>query len=172
MKTCLLCEASSLGTAVTFKRRNICTWCDEDLERRTLRFCTLCHSTFPLAEVVPSYPTRCAACRAERRRTRYEASRQTEIAASRRWHAAHPGATATRKRQRYTTDAAYRAACYARKRAWYEQNRERAIAYAKEYTDRNQEAAQRWQRSGRERRLAYLRTYHQRRKLAVWRGLV
>lgn len=167
VKTCHLCESTSAGTAVRFRRSLIiCDWCDEQLERRGVRFCTVCRTTFPLIQSIVSRPRCCPACRRADRREKYQASRDKEIAAARTWREARPGVEAERKRRRYATDAEYRAASLKRHRAWYRLNRERVIAYAKE------------QRVGyirpvnKERRNAALRAYRQRRKFALWKGML
>lgn len=171
MKTCRLCEATSAGTAVRFPPRSpLCDWCVDSLARRGMRLCLTCGGVFPTAQAIATFPTRCPACRTAKRRAKYEANLERERAAAQAWDDANPGVAATKKRLRYATDPAYRAACQARKRAWYARNRPHAIAYAVEYMRRHSASVLRWRAASRDRRSAYLRTFRLRRKLAILRG--
>lgn len=171
-RTCILCEATSAGTAVRFAPRSpICDWCAHELARRGARFCYTCRTPFPEAEAIATLPTRCASCRTAYRKARYAAHQERERAAARAWDRAHPGVAAARKRARYADDADYRAAALARKRAWYRRRRAHAIAYARTYALEHPEAVRRWTVANRGRRAAQLRARRVQQKLAILRGM-
>lgn len=81
MKTCMLCESTSAGTAVTFRRRDICTWCEAKLARTGHSWCSLGRHK------VVGNVRRCAACqRAQLARRKAE----TGESYTQRWRRRHP----------------------------------------------------------------------------------
>lgn len=162
-RTCFLCEATSAGTAVSFRRRDICDWCDGELARCGAAWCTTGRHKVRQADMAAG-KSRCHAC--ERARYQYP----SRAAYARAWRAANPEKVAA-----YAVSEAYRASKrrYARNRYWSDPEQSRAESRrkkAKRKAQIRQYTRARYWRSP-ERWRAERRRRHQEAKLRVWRGL-
>lgn len=77
MRTCLICEATSLGTRVKFEQRNICTDCERELARLGRVWCKTGRHDVALTE---SNKARCKACDAARNKAHYQPYSRAEEA--------------------------------------------------------------------------------------------
>lgn len=138
---CALCEASSAGTAVkrSKRRRALCDWCDAELTRRGLDWCTrgkhkiaaddLCWNgrtcrDCDRARARSAYGKYAEARRAYAR-SYYAANRERELAHDAAYRATHRDAVRAQQRRRYI---AKRDVILARNRAYYIAHRERIRA--------------------------------------------
>ena len=162
-RVCALCEATSAGALVKFRRRDICTWCADDLAARGLAWCTRCRRKVRANEIVNGM-TCCRVCN----RARQTEDRRDASARGREWRAAnaeHRAAYDARadvraRRARSARDRYWRNPDAAREksRRMYARYRAAKIAYARQWRAANR------QRSRQQARLGY-----QRRKLMIWR---
>jgi hypothetical protein len=168
MWTCLSCEASAAGSAVTHKKNaQLCDWCLSELKRTGRAWCTRGRHAVPLATMAAG-KSRCKPC--ERARTaRYEQARPDYAKEWRTENAEHVKAHA----------AAYRAThrdrllANARARYWSDPDRARARSRARHARlsaqRRAWRKAQYWSRPEYERQAN--RQRYVARKLAILRGL-
>lgn len=151
MKTCLLCECTSAGRLVTFRRHHICTDCEASLARRGLAWCTRGTHAVPVAEM-QRHPSWCRACTAQARATRYAAGAESERARSRAYRIAHRDQIRERVRaQRRRNPAAARRAALRyyhrhrdRVRAYYARTRDQRLAAKRRWYQRNPDYQRRW----------------------------
>lgn len=163
IRVCLLCEASSEGTMVTFRRRDICNLCEEDLARRSLAWCALGKHKTAAADM--NTTSKCKACHAASVRQRPRDRREY----TRAWK---------ERNREYMQDYRRRPDVRAHSRAklneWKAANRERSRELQRAYHARHRstilENKRRRYAINRDRNLAYWRAYYQRRKLRVWFG--
>lgn len=163
VKTCLLCECTSEGTAVVFRRKQqICTWCEDELAKRGRRFCNTCKSIKPIADMVIDRPM-CRNCRIARRSDRSEHNRV--------WRERNREHVAAYTRAHY---AANRERILAYKRAKYHANHEAARERARQsywrHPETSRRRAARWRAVHRDRYAMYTRIWRTRRKLRILRG--
>lgn len=153
MWQCALCEATAAGTAVKrSKKRDLCTWCLDELTRRGEAWCTRGRHKVKAMDMATNRPE-CRACRAAEAR-RHPAANAARTA---RWAAKH--------RRPYNPE--YR-------RAQYQRHRDKEIAHSRAYRQRNHDRVLQMMRDYRERNREYLlaakREYRLRRKLQILRG--
>lgn len=133
MKTCLLCESTSAGAAVTFRRRDICDWCDAELSRQGFAWCAAGRHKVA-ASLMRRTSSRCKPCDAAKARASlrdrrayaraYREHRREQLAAY--WR--RPDVKARRnaaRRAHYRVDPA---PFKMRQRRYYVRHRDRAIA--------------------------------------------
>ena len=160
-RICLLCEATSEGTAVTFRRRDICTACEASLARIGRAWCAYGKHAVALVDMNKE---RCTACDAARNKARstpraraeesraYRATRKAQLRA----YYARPE---VRERRRL-----WQRMDYARNPAHYRAVYRRHAAYKRDYSrQRYWSNLAYWRAQGRQRRierkLAILRTW-------------
>lgn len=165
IKTCLLCEATSAGTATTFtRRRAICNWCDLELIRLGLAWCATGRHKVEAADMATGKP-RCKACERSRREVYEPRDRRAYAQAWRAANAEHVAAYAARPE----TKAKKRIS--ARLRYWRNPDRFRAM-YRMWQRRRSviraaQHRAYYWRQPEIER--ARSRQRYQQAKIAAWR---
>ncbi len=168
LRTCLICECTSVGTRVSFNCMDICTDCERELARLGRVWCRTGRHDVALAE---SNKARCKACDAARNKSSYQPySRAEEARAYRATHAAQLRLYYARPEVRERRNAWGRAD-YARNPALYRaRNRRRAHLHRAAFRRRYWGDPVKWR--------AYYRANAQRgrlrKKLAVlreWRGM-
>lgn len=159
MRTCLLCESTSAGTAVRFPNQHsaICTWCRDELKRTGRAWCAPCRSAYPLAEMTDQGRV-CKKCKSVRNR----AYRTTHIEQVRRYRQAyyakapHSGKLTREQRQAHYTR--HHARNIERMREWRAKNKEHIRAYNKAYKElRLTENPNYWKDQRQKKKLAMIR---------------
>jgi hypothetical protein len=157
MRTCLICECTSLGTRVTFHRNDICTDCEREMERTGHVWCGTGQHVVPLAE---SNAARCKACDTKRNRGAYK-GRAEEARAYREQNKAKLQAYYQRPEVK-ARRAAWQRANYKADPAHYRAVYRRHAKYKRDYSRRRYWSnPDHWRAVGRQRRVA--------RKLAILR---
>jgi hypothetical protein len=125
MRTCLLCESTSAGTGVSFRRRrDICDWCDNELTRSGRAWCATGKHVVLITAMASGKP-RCKAC--ERKRNIDRRERPGYAKAWRALNAARLHAYHTRP------DVMARKRASAKRRYWNNPDRARAQRRAQHY---------------------------------------
>ena len=128
MKTCLLCESTSAGTAVRFRNQyaKICTWCQGELKRSGRGWCPRCERAYPLVEMRDGY---CKAHKHEINAAYHAAHRERQHQRVNAWKAANPDWRRRYSRRRKRTSEQDKA----RYHRWYRANHTRARAAQRAY---------------------------------------
>jgi len=162
LRTCLLCEATSKGTCVTFvHKRDICDACHTDLARRGLAWCARGRHKVPAAEIKRNVS--CRACENARNRA-YVRDRREQ---SKAWREQNRERTAA-YRQRSDVRERRRTNAYAR--YWRDPDYHRAKAKESYYRRRERVITgrrMRYQQNVSAERAAG-RYYYQRAKVRAW----
>ncbi len=163
IRVCLLCEATSAGTAVRFRHSTsqICLWCEGELARTARAWCTYGRHAVAVQAMTPARPN-CRACIRQRRHGKDNAA-----ARGKAWRTKNP------ERAR-AYDAGRREQRRAYDHAAYWRNPERARAKARVRNRRRTASRRPWARAyyhkHRARFLVDLRRRYVARKLAILRG--
>jgi hypothetical protein len=165
MRTCLLCECTSLGTMVRFQRPHICTDCERSLARSGRVWCMTGKHAVPKSL---SNADRCKACDAKRNKAGYKgraeearAYRENNRAKMRAYYA-RPDVLARR--------AAWQRADYAKNPARYHARYRRHAAYKRAYSRRRYWSNPVYWRAVSRRYQAQRRDAHKLAILRAWRG--
>lgn len=173
LRTCVVCEATSAGTAVHFStRRPVCDWCVDELGRRGLIPCSKCGTPAPASDFPPKSKTRqCPACRSAARKAYYANHREQERESNRTWRNTHRDLVLAKNRRFYKNN---RDRLLAKRRADYARNPEHHLAITRrdywKHHDRRLATRRAYHQANRERNIARGRRWRLRRHLAILRG--
>jgi len=169
-RTCPMCACSTKGTAIHFTGTNaVCDMCRISLRKRGYAWCNRCKREVVLAEY-RLLNSACVTCIRRASRTAYQKARETRLAQSRAYYAAHRDA---RRAYRKAYRQAHLAQDAATKRKRYHDDIEAARERAREYRARraaaNRDRQRRWRRANPDRARLIQKRWRMRQALESWR---
>lgn len=170
MKVCLLCESTSKGTSVKFRRMSLCTWCEEQLARTNRAWCA--RGKHAVAAEAMAKNGMCKPCDTARNKARggaararawYEKNRARKAAYMQQPEVKARRAALERERRRRNPDF-YKLA-YQRRKAYDR-------AYREAHREQHRATLRRWRQRHPERARAHDQRARQRRKVRAWQMLL